>query len=87
MTFSILKIEHVFLKICMFMIYTLTVQSLEAEITSMFRPSTAMPLTGRAWATEERGHHVSIPHSQLHILVATNLWVFQILLDEFPIVC
>lgn len=34
------------------MVYTLTVQSLEAEITSMFRPSTAMPLTGRAWATE-----------------------------------
>ena len=70
----------------MFMVFTLTVQSLEAETTSMFRPSTAMPLTGRAWATEERGCHVSIPHSQLHILVATNLWVFQILLGEFPIV-
>ena len=38
------------------MVYTLTVQSLEAENTSMFRPSTAMPLTGRVWAVEEMEH-------------------------------
>ena len=50
------------------MVYTLTVQSLEAEITSMFRPSTAMPLTGRAWATENDTSHQSHTHSYTFIV-------------------
>ena len=50
---------------------TLMVQSLDPENTSMFRPSTATPLTDRKWAKWEEGSNLSTPH--LQFLIALEL--------------